>query len=329
MATAATQDPAAARDGIDRRAYPFTDRWFQLPAGRMHFVDEGHGPAVLFVHGTPTWSFEWRHLIRALRHTHRCIAVDHLGFGLSDRPAGFSYTPEAHAGNFAAFVDSLGLDDVTLVVHDFGGPIALPVCLDPRRRVSRLVLVNTWMWSFAGDRDMERKARIARSGLGRFLYRRINFSLRVLMPSAYGDRRRLDRHVHQQYLGRFPDPASRERVLWSLARSLLGSGRWFDSLWQERDRLAGLPALVLWGLADPAFRPHLLARWRKTLPYARVIEYPGAGHWPHEEIPAQVTRDLTDWLGATAGRRPLTAPAASGRSAPAPACEPPASHPSG
>lgn len=329
MAHPGAQERAAAREGVSRRAYPFADRWFQLPAGRMHFVDEGHGPPVLFVHGTPTWSFEWRHLIRALRHSYRCIAVDHLGFGLSDRPLDFPYTPEAHAGNLARFVDALGLDDLTLVVHDFGGPIALAACLDSRRPVGRLVLLNTWMWSFAGDRDMERKARIAGGRFGRFLYRQLNFSLRVLMPSAYGDRRRLDRHVHRQYLARFPDPASRERVLWTLARSLLGSGPWFDSLWQRRDRLAGLPTLVLWGLADTALRPHLLARWKATLPEARVVEYAGAGHWPHEEIPAQVARDLGGWLGATAGRRSPTAPFASGRTAPVPACEPRAPRPYG
>jgi haloalkane dehalogenase len=287
------------RDGVNRRSYPFTDRWFQLPDGRMHYVDEGHGPPVVLVHGTPTWSFEWRHLIRTLRHDHRCIAPDHLGFGLSDRPAGAPYGPEAHAENFAAFVDGLGLDGITLVVHDFGGPIALPFCLSRPGKVRRIVLVNTWMWSFDGDRDMLRKARVAGSRIGRFLYRRLNFSLRFLMPSAYGDRRKLSPRVHQQYLARFPDPGSRERVLWRLARSLLDSGPWFDSLWQRRSGLAHLPALVLWGLADSAFRPNQLARWKEALPGARVVAYPRAGHWPHEEIPARVARDLHDWLLAS------------------------------
>jgi haloalkane dehalogenase len=299
VARAANGAATAERDGIDRRSYPFADHWFQAPGGRMHFVDEGHGPPVVFSHGTPTWSFEWRHLIRSLRRDHRCIAPDHLGFGLSDRPDDFPYTPEAHARNFAAFVDGLGLDAMTLVVHDFGGPIALPVCLAAPEEVSRIVILNTWMWSFSGDRDMERKARVAGSRLGRFLYRRLNFSLRVLMPSAYGDRRKLHPRVHRHYLDRFPDPDSRGRVLWPLARSLLDSGPWFDSLWQQRERLSGRPALVLWGLADSAFRPRQLDRWRQTLPDARFVVYERAGHWPHEELPAHVTRDLHDWLVGT------------------------------
>jgi haloalkane dehalogenase len=79
-----------ASDPVDRSAYPFESRWMDLPAGRMHYIDEGTGAPLLFIHGTPTWSFEWRHLMRAFAPTHRCIALDHIGFGLSDRPRNFS-----------------------------------------------------------------------------------------------------------------------------------------------------------------------------------------------------------------------------------------------
>src|SRR5688500_8619028 len=84
---------------VDRLAYPFESRWMPLRAGRMHYVDQGTGDPIVFVHGTPTWSFEWRHLIRGLSKSARCIAPDHLGFGLSDRPHGAPYTPEWHAEN--------------------------------------------------------------------------------------------------------------------------------------------------------------------------------------------------------------------------------------
>ncbi len=100
------------------------------------------------VHGTPTWSFMYRHLIRDLSPRYRCIAPDHLGFGLSDRPAGWSYRPEDQARNLARLIETLGLKDLTLVVHDFGGPIGLAYALDHPENVRRLVLFNTWMWSF-------------------------------------------------------------------------------------------------------------------------------------------------------------------------------------
>ena len=229
---------------------------------------------IVLVHGTPTWSFEYRHLIAGLRPSRRVIALDHLGFGLSERPADASYTPEAHAARFRAFVDGLGLSRFTLVVHDFGGPIALPVALDDPGRVSRLVVLNSWMWSFAGDPRCARW-RAARAwcpgGFGRFMYRRLNASLRLVTPSAYGDRRKLTRAIHGQYLAAFPDADSRERVLWTLARALLGSSAYYDGLWRRRDRLAAIPALVVWGMKDSAFRPNQLARWRTALPHATVV----------------------------------------------------------
>ena len=291
---------------VDRDAYPFRSRWLELAAGKIHYVDEGDGEPVLFVHGTPTWSFEYRHLIAALRGGHRCIAVDHLGFGLSDRPAAADYTPEAHAARLRAFVDKLGLRRFTLVVHDFGGPIALPLALDDPDRVERLVVLNSWMWSFADDPEMMKRARMASGALGRFLYRRLNASLRLIVPSAYGDRRKLTKAIHRQYLAAFPDADSRERVLWALARALTGSSAFYEGLWQRRQRLAAIPTLIVWGMKDTAFRPHLLARWRRALPHATVVELAEAGHWPHEEQPEGVIGAVQAFVPSVPAARPVT-----------------------
>jgi len=235
---------------LDRDAYPFRLRSVRLPAGRIHYVDEGPGAGagghepILFVHGTPSWSFEYRHLIRALSVSQRCIALDHLGFGLSERPTEFGCRPEDHARVFAEFIAALGLQRFTLVVHDFGGPIALPFARAHPERIARLVVLNSFMWPFE-DAKLVQQARFAGSRLGRLLYRHLNFSLRVLMPFAYGDRRRLTPAVHAQYLAPFRVRAARATVLWTLARSLLGSHAHYASLWQSRARLAPIPSLVL------------------------------------------------------------------------------------
>lgn len=267
----------------------------------MHYVDEGAGPALLFVHGTPTWSFDWRHLIRALSPTHRCVAPDLVGFGHSDRPRDFAYTPEAHAEALAGFVAKLGLDRFTLVVHDFGGPIAMPLALREASAVTRLVVFNSWMWSFAGDAYYERGARVIASPLGGFLYRWANLSIEAITPSAYGDRKKLTPEIHRALRERFPDRWSRGAVLWTLARSLLGSSAHYDALWQRRERLRALPALIVWGMKDSAFRPRLLDRWREALPQARVVELASAGHWPHEEEPERVAAEVRAFLEASAG----------------------------
>lgn len=79
---------------VDRGLYPFESRWFDSPSGRMHYIDEGHGPPIVFFHGNPTWSFLYRNVITRLRGQFRCIAMDYLGFGLSEHPGDFGYTGE-------------------------------------------------------------------------------------------------------------------------------------------------------------------------------------------------------------------------------------------
>ena len=287
----AAPEAASVPAWLDRDAYPFAWHTARTTSGAMHYVDEGRGDPILFVHGTPTWSFEWRRIIKALAATHRCIAPDLLGFGLSDRPEGFAYTPEAHAEVMAEFVRTLDLRDFTLVVHDFGGPIGLPLALAADTRVRRVVLINTWMWPF-DDTAMRRKARIAGSAVGRWLYRHLNFSQRVLMPSVYGDRARLTTDIHRQYLAVFADKDARVRVLHTLARALEGSRDYYARLWAQVDRLRNLPVSIIWGMKDSAFGSDQLAKWRAALPLAQVTDIPGAGHWPHEEAPDAVIAAL-------------------------------------
>ena len=288
---------APAPAWLDRQAYPFAHHHVDLAAGRMHYLDEGApaAEALLFVHGTPTWSFEWRHLVRALAPRYRCVAPDLLGFGLSERPAGFAYTPEAHAAVLEDFVARLGLRDFTLVVHDYGGPIGLPLALAGRAR--RVVVLNSWMWPFDGDAEMQKRARLVSGRLGRFLYRWLNASLRLLMPGAYGDRRKLTPAIHRQYLEPFRDRAARVQVLWPLARALLRSREHYAKLEAGAAKLRALPTLIVWGLRDTAFRPHQLERWQALVPDAHIVQLAEAGHWPHEEAPAAVVEAVEGFLG--------------------------------
>jgi haloalkane dehalogenase len=284
---------------LDRDAWPYAPREVAVGGVRLHYVDEGTGPLVVLVHGTPTWSFEWRHVMAALVPGCRVVAVDHLGFGLSERPVDAGYRPEDHAARFRAFVDAVcPAQPLTLVVHDFGGPIALDWALDHPDRLAHLVVVNSWMWPFDDDPGMRRKARLAGGALGRWMYRRLNASLRLLMPSAYADRRRLTPAIHAQYLAVFPDAGSRERVLFALARSLLGSSAFFASLWRRRARLDAVDLHLIWGMRDSAFQPPVLERWQRAFPHARTTAIAGAGHWPHEETPGEVVAALRSTVAA-------------------------------
>lgn len=267
---------------LDRSQYPFDSHFFEIDGARMHYVDEGDGPPLLMVHGTPTWSFLYRHLIRGFSSDYRVIAPDHLGFGLSDKPEDGPYLPEDHARRLAALIQHLRLEDLTLVVHDYGGPTGLSYAIDHPENVRGVVLFNTWMWSLKGDAMRELMAGVLGSAFGRFLYTRFNFSPRVLIPAAMGDRSKLTPEIHQHYTEPFPRREDR-RAPWLLAHELVGSGGWYEDLWSRRDRIRDIPALILWGMKDPAFREEHLNRWTDLFSNARVVRFPEAGHMVQEE----------------------------------------------
>ena len=264
---------------LDRTEYPFATRRVTIEGIGMSYVDEGDGPTVLMVHGTPSWSFLYRHLVRGLRDGYRCVAPDLPGFGLSDKPGGDAYRPEDQARRLTAFIDALGLKDFTLVVHDFGGPIGLAHAVDQPERVRSLVMFNTWMWSLAQSRQVAWLMRALSGRMGRLLYERLGFSVNVLWRHAVRDRR-YTRAVHAQYGAALRRPAARHAT-WIYARELLGSSAWLEALWQRRERIARLPALLVWGMKDPAFA-RALPRWRALFTDARVVEWPDVGHAPPE-----------------------------------------------
>lgn len=285
---------------LDPDLYPYIPQDFKTPFGLMSYLDEGSGPPVVMVHGTPTWSFLFRHFVEALAGHHRCIVPDHLGFGLSDKPEAFAYTPQAHAQNLEALLDHLGLETYTLVVHDFGGPIGLGAALERPERVRALVVINSWLWSNAGTPSFETAGRLAASPLGRFLYRRLNLSPRVLLPQGFADKSKLTKAVHRHYLAPFDTPDSRTST-WVLARELTASGGWYEALNTRLPALGTVPTLLLWGAKDRFFPPTYFQRWRRTLPLAEVAELASVGHFVPEEAPAAALEHLVSFLTKASG----------------------------
>lgn len=217
---------------LDRILYPFAHHTLDLPAGKMHYVDEGQGEPIVFVYGTPTWSFVWRQQIKTLSRNYRCIAVDHLGFGLSEKPAGFGYTPEAHADNLEQLIEYLQLKNITLVLHDFGGPIGLRYALRHPENVSNLVILNTWM-SLEEEARIQKISRFMVGGVGRFLYLQLGFSANILLPQGYLERKHLTKDIKQHY--QKPLASSEKRMgTWMFAKALHESGAYFNELWQQR-----------------------------------------------------------------------------------------------
>jgi haloalkane dehalogenase len=282
---------------LNRGEFPFDSRIFQQADGRMHYVDEGSGPVLLFVHGTPDWSFGFRHLIKALRSTYRCVAIDHLGFGLSDKPAHADFTVAAHARRLQDFIDHLALKDITLVVTDFGGGIGLQHALDRPGNVKGIVLYNTWMWDLMPDKRFSRPSAIMNSAFGKWLYLRFGFSVNVMMPSGYDNKTKLSKAVHSHFKNALPDAGSR-RATFACVQEIKNAGPLWNAQWARVHQLSSIPALLCWGLKDRFFPPDLLERWKHALPQATVRTFPEAGHFVHEEAHEELVGAMRSFLDA-------------------------------
>ena len=145
---------------IDRALYPFSGHLFDVGNGvNLHYLDEGRGPPVVMLHGNPTWSFMYRNLVLELRDRFRCIVPDHVGCGLSDKPdeTRYEYTLARRVADLTALLDHLHVtDNVTLVLHDWGGMIGMAWATQFPERVKRLVVLNTAAFPMPADAKLPR-----------------------------------------------------------------------------------------------------------------------------------------------------------------------------
>jgi haloalkane dehalogenase len=281
---------------IDRNEYPFASHFFETPAGRMHYVDEGRGEVILFLHGNPAWSFLYRKQIKHLSPHFRCIAPDYLGFGLSDKPYDWSYLPEDHAKNIEAFIEHLGLKDITLVVNDWGGPIGMHYAVNHPDNIKRLVVLNTWAWPVDDDFHYTSFSAMMGGPVGRFLIRHFNFFANSFMRVAFGDKSKLTQHAHDHYRNALPTRQSRKGS-WVFPRRIVHSTPWLRGIWEKMPALKDKPTRFVWGMKDVAFREQELRRWQQALPNSIALHLPTAGHFVSEEAPDQVNEVMEQFLG--------------------------------
>jgi cis-3-alkyl-4-acyloxetan-2-one decarboxylase len=262
----------------------------------LHYVDEGPRDAAptLFVHGNPTWSYMWRRPIAELSaRGRRCVAFDHMGFGRSDKPPYLSAYPlETHIDNALTVIDELDLRDITLVVHDWGGPIGLGAILERTDRLCSLILINTWAWelpSFLPPFLREFRT----EGLGEILALAGNLFVES-MPGAMA-RRDVDRLVMEAYRAPFPDYWSRAGMLaFQREIPLTEHDRSSTLMGSIHERLETLtvPVRLIWAMRDRVFQPVFLEQWLEIYPNAEVIRIPHAGHFVLEDDPDAVVEGL-------------------------------------
>ena len=279
----------------DHDLYPFTSRWFESSRGRLHYIDEGTGPPILFCHGNPTWSFLYRNIIIGLRERFRCIAPDYLGFGLSDRPSSYGYTVEEHAQIVGELVDFLNLDGYVSMGQDWGGPVTMAVDTVRAERVRGIVLGNTWFW-LTEDLRMKLFSKVMSSRPMQSAILRRNFFVERLIP--VGTTRTLSPLEMEHYRAVQPSPEARRGVA-ELPKQILAALPLLQRLEHEVPTTLGAkPALIAWGMKDFAFKPAaMIPRMRAAFADHEVVELPDANHFMQEDAPDRIAAAISARFG--------------------------------
>lgn len=271
------------------RSYPFRSRFFDRGAGiRVHYVDEGAGAPVVMVHGNPTWSFYYRALISDLSRDHRCLALDHVGMGLSDKPLDrdYAHTLPSRLDDFSRWLEACGVTrDVNLVVHDWGGIIGLSWAARHPERVAKLVIFNTTAFLPAWQ-GLPWQLTLARSPLGALAVRGFNAFVRGAAKTCV-TRRPLSAEAARGLAAPYDSWANRRAVHRFVQDIPIKPSDPSYSVGRETDeRLSALkdkPALLAWGMKDFVFDGRFLAEFKRRLPGAEVHEFPDCGHYVLED----------------------------------------------
>ena len=279
---------------MDNHLFPFRSHNADVDGCRVHYIDEGDGPVLLMLHGNPTWSFLYRHLIAGLRDRFRCIALDYPGFGLSRAPRGYGYTVAEHSRVLEGLITSLRLDGITLFVQDWGGPIGLSVAVRHPEKFRALVIGNTWGWPAQGDRSFMFFSKLLGSRQpGGFLVKNLDGFTRVFLPGGL-KRKKLSPDEVRMYRMPHPTPASRVPVH-LMPREILAARPLLEEVERGLPVLADKPALILWGDRDPGFKERHRLRWERELPNHRTVILRGASHYIQEDAPDEIVAAIKDW----------------------------------
>lgn len=278
---------------LDKKQFSFQSRFIQINSHLVHYVDEGSGPTVLFLHGNPTWSFLYREIIKGLRDDFRCVAVDYPGFGFSQAAAGYSFTPREHSLVIEQFVKELDLTTVTLFVHDWGGPIGLGLAGRNPERFSRFVIGNTFAWAANGNFHFEVFSRLIGGPIGGFLIRNFNAFVNLVIPAGM-KRKRPDHNLMQMYRGPFWTRTLREPTH-IFAREILRSRQFLAQVRQGIENIAHKPVLILWGDRDVAFRDKERQVFEQVFQNYKTVILKGAGHFIQEDAPEQIVEEFRLW----------------------------------
>lgn len=276
--------------------YPFTPKQLELKSGhKLNYVDEGEGPVVVMVHGNPTWSFYYRNVIKKLRSDFRVIVPDHIGCGLSDKPQDYDYTLDNHIKNLSELLESLQIEEFSLVVHDWGGAIGMGLATRNPQRVKKAVILNTAAFT---DTFIPKSINLCKNSLfGEWMVRKFNA---FAWPATFmAVEKPLAKEIKEGYLLPYDNYANRiatARFVKDIP--MKESHPTWQVLKDIEDNLdkVNCPKLLLWGEKDFCFNMHFYKRWKEIYPTAKSKTYPKAGHYILEDAKNDVNSEISTFL---------------------------------
>ena len=297
----------ALEGALDSKSlWPFESRSFDRDGLRYCYLDEGEGEPVVMLHGNPTWSFYYRNLVQALSGDYRCIAPDHIGCGLSDKPGDdeYDYTLKSRVDDVERLLENLGIvENITLVVHDWGGMIGMAYATRHPDRVKRIVAMNTSAFLLPESKRFPLPLWLCRSTpVGAFLVRGFN-AFSAIASHVCCTRTKMPRDIRRAYCAPYDSWQNRIATLRFVQDIPLKPGDRAYDIVAEVDRnarqFADRPMLICWGLKDFVFDRHFLQRWEDTFPDAEVHRFDDCGHYILEDARDEVIEHITKFLERT------------------------------
>ncbi|GJI96006.1 hypothetical protein RugamoR57_27240 [Duganella caerulea] len=295
--------------------FPFAPHYSDAPGFQMHYVDEGPRDAevILCLHGEPTWGYMFRHLIASLSGEYRVIAPDHMGFGKSATPQARSYWLQDHIDNLERLVLALDLRKVTLLMHDFGGPVGMGLAARHPERIARVISANgptpfgqsdlssrlvanaqvsPWFqWILKAEAEQRLENVLGELGFN---------ILSTLKLNGFENHALIDQTWLRAYAAHFATPADCLGAI-GWAKGFATGAHQFETPGDAaREAIKSLPALAIWGLADRTLHAgHFLPLYSDLFPKSEVHTLPGVGHYCLEDAPETVAMLVTRFMRRT------------------------------
>lgn len=278
---------------LDSSVYPFKSHFLNLDGHNLHYLDEGSGPVLLFLHANPLWSFQYRHIIAPLRRRFRCIALDYPGFGLSEARPNFTHTLKGDSLLVERFVEALNLSDITLVAHDSSVSIGLGVAVRHPEWFRALILSNGFAWPLREDPSIYGFIKIVASPLFRLMIVQFNLLARYTAMNL-----KIRPSEKRAYLMPFANKHTRHHQH-DFFRSIVRDEDYLLDLKNHLSELRHMPVLLAFADHDPTYKAGWLQRYEGIFPHHHSVKVEGSHHFPQEYNPGAMVMAIEQWWDAT------------------------------